>query len=432
MSPVFAQFNLGIYLLATIAFFVDLFDVLLRLYLRREHTLPGDPRAIAPTSVPLDIGTFTPYESRLHLRPYAIVASIHNLDRASLDRFLDNMAPYRGRLWIIDDASTDDTWERLQASGVPCMRGARNQKKPGAIKALLATLPESIDSIVVVDPDVRIVNSATEFETVVFQFQRTGMGALCPRIAVRADGPLSRFQQLEYCFSFALGRKSLGDMTITSGIAIYRREALERLLTRHSLSVYAEDLENAFLLLLDGDRVYYDGRIVAETEGMADCRSLFSQRVGWNFGLIKVYADYWRPLLGQCRRGFIFTYQYIVYTGVLTLVLHPLKFLGLLLLAISAMNGIDNLVRLHAIPDTPLTNPAYFVMMYLKYTALVVAAFPLITPRSERRFILPVLPVYVFYGLAQVLPASVGYLNWVAVRMCGQRVYRDHYQEAAP
>jgi cellulose synthase/poly-beta-1,6-N-acetylglucosamine synthase-like glycosyltransferase len=429
---VFAHFNLGIYVLATIAFFVDLFDVLLRLYLRREHTLPGDPRGIAPTSVPLDIGSFTPYESRLHLRPYAIVASIHNLDRASLDRFLDNMAPYRAHLWIIDDMSTDDTWERLQASGVHCMRGASNQKKPGAIKTLLATLPESIDSIVVVDPDVRIVNSAAEFETVVFQFQRTGMGALCPRIAVRADGALSRFQQLEYCFSFALGRKSLGDMTITSGIAIYRRDALERLLTRHSLSVYAEDLENTFLLMLDGDRVYYDGRIVAETEGMTDCRTLFSQRVGWNFGLIKVYADYCRPLLGQCRRGFIFTYQYIVYTGVLTLLLHPLKLLGLVLLALSAINGIDNLAGLHAIADTPLTNPAYFVMMYLKYTALVLAAFPLIAPKSERRFILPVLPVYVFYGLAQVLPASVGYLNWIALRTYGQRVYHDHYQEAAP
>jgi len=121
-----------------------------------------------------------------------------------------------------------------------------------------------------------------------------------------------------------------------------------------------------------------------------------------------------------------------VYTGVLTLLLHPLKLFGLALLAVSAINGIDNLVGAHVIADTPLTNPAYSVMMYLKYTALVVAAFPLIAPRSERRFILPVLPVYVFYGLAQVLPASVGYLNWIALRTWGQRVYHDHYQEAAP
>jgi cellulose synthase/poly-beta-1,6-N-acetylglucosamine synthase-like glycosyltransferase len=429
---VFGQFDIGIYLLATIALFVDLFDVLLRLYLRREHTVPGDPGMTSPTSVPLDIGTFTPYEARLHLRPYAIVASIHNLDRASLNRFLDNMAPYREHLWIIDDASTDDTWERLQGAGVQCVRGLENQKKPGAIKALLTALPPSIESVVVVDPDVRIVNSAAEFESVIFQFQRTGMGALCPRIAIRSDGVLSRFQQLEYCFSFALGRKSLGDMTITSGIAVYRRDALQRLLTRHSLSVYAEDLENAFLLLLGGDRVYYDGRIVAETEGMRDWRSLFSQRVGWNFGLIKVYGVYWRALLRRYGRGFIFTYQYIVYTGLLTILLHPLKLLGLSLLAVCAMNGIDNLLHLNVIADTPLTNPAYFVLIYLKYTFLIVAAFPLVAPKSERRFVLPILPVYVFYGIAQIVPATVGYLNWISLRLWGHRIYHDHYQEAAP
>ena len=428
----FGQFNIGIYLLATIALFVDLLDVLLRLYLRRELTLPGDSRTVPPTSVPLDIGSFTPYEARLHLRPYAIVVSVHNLDRASMDRFLDNMAPYRDHLWIIDDASSDDTWSRLQASGVQCVRSETNRKKPAAIKALVSMLPRSVESVVIVDPDVRIRNDVAEFERIIFEFQRTGMAALCPRITIRPDGLLSRLQHLEYCFSFTLGRKSLGDMTITSGIAVYRRDALERALTRHSLSVYAEDLENSFLLLLAGERLYYDGRLVVETDGPREVRSLFSQRVGWSFGLIKVYAAYWREMLQESRRGFLFTYQYLIYMGVLVLLLHPLKLVGLALLVISALNGIDNLTHLQAIPDTALTNSMYFVLMYVKYTALTLFAVPFVTPRGERRYVLPVIPAYVFYGIAQVVPATVGYLNWIGLRTVGRRVYRDHYQPVAP
>src|ERR1700738_4087479 len=101
----FHNFSIGVYLLATVTLFVDLLDVVLRLYLRREHTLPGDSGTVPPTSVPLNIGSFTPYEAQIHLRPYAIVASIHNLDRVSLDLFLENMGIYRRHLWIIDDAS---------------------------------------------------------------------------------------------------------------------------------------------------------------------------------------------------------------------------------------------------------------------------------------------------------------------------------------
>ena len=427
-----SQLSVGVYLLATVTFFIDLLDVILRVYLRRENTVPGRSNAIAATSVPLEIGDFTPYEALLHLRPFAILASIHNLDQAALDRFLAAMAPHRQHLWVIDDASTDGTWERLERSGVHCVRGPHNRQKPAAIRALLGVLPPSIESVVVVDPDMRILNSAAEFHKIVFEFQRSGMSAACPRVTIRPEGVLSRFQQLEYCLSFTLGRKALGDTTITSGTAVYRRDALQRVLDQHSLSVYAEDLENTFLLLLNGERIYYDGRLVVETDGMPGIRRLFSQRVGWSFGLIKVYMQHWRGILRNTKRGFTFTYQYIVYMGILVLAFHPLKLVGLALLTISALNGLDNLAGTHLIADTSLTNPTYFVAMYLKYTALIVIATPLATPRGSRLNVMPVLPLFVIYGIAQIVPATVGYLNWFALRLWGRRVYRDHYEPVAP
>jgi len=231
------HFDPGVYVLATLTFFIDLIDVLIRLYLRHEHTLSGPAGLPAPTSIPLEIGNFTPYEAQVHLRPYAIVVSVRNLDGPSLNRFLENMAPFRHRLWVIDDASTDDTWRRLQDSGVHCVQGVHNRKKPGAVKALVAALPPSIESVMVIDPDIRILNSITEFEKILFEFQRSGMGAACPRISIRRAGALSRFQQLEYCLSFTLGRKALGDQSTTSGIALQRSDTLQRTLARHSLSV---------------------------------------------------------------------------------------------------------------------------------------------------------------------------------------------------
>ncbi len=410
--------SVSLYLLATSAFFIDLLDVMLRVYLRRRNTRPGPSNpAAAPSS-----------REQMPLRPFAILASIHNLDQAGLDRFLTAMAPHLRHLWVIDDASTDDTWERLERCAVRSIRGQQNRQKPAAIKALLAALPPWVETIVVVDPDTRLLNSAAELQQIVFEFQQTGMAAVCPRITIKRDGLLSRFQQLEYCLSFALGRQALGDTTITPGIAMYRRDALEYVLDRHSLSVYAEDLENTFLLLLNGERIYYDDRLIVETEGMTGIRRLFSQRVGWSFGLIKVYAQHWRALMRSTNRGFTFTYQYIVYMGILVLALHPLKLIGVAVLTISALNAMDNLAGLQIIGDTAATNPLYAVAMYVKYTVLMAVLIPVAVPRGSRRYVLPVLPLYLFYNVWQIAPATVGYLNWITQRLWKRRVYHDHYQ----
>ncbi len=424
------DFSLSLYLLASLPFFLDLVDLLLRLYLRREQTLPLK-EAPAPTSIPLNVGEFTPYEMQLHLRPYAIVVSVHN-EEAEAEQFLSKMGPFRERLWVIDDGSTDRTAERLIELGVRCVRGVRNRQKPGALRALLATLPSDIVTIVVLDPDSRIVTHRDEFEGVLFQFQRSGMAALCPRLAVRLDGWLTRFQELEYWLAFSIGRKSLADFSITSGIAVYRRDALEAALAEHSLSVYAEDLENSLILLSKGERVYYDGRIVVETEGMRAPRRLFSQRVGWHFGLIRVYVERWRALGACARRSFGFAYQFIVYMGLFVLLLHPMKLLGVPLLVLSALNGVDTVVGKDLMPDNAVTNPMYFAGLYIKYTALILGIVPLAVGRGSRLRAFAIAPAYTFYALVQVIPATVGYANWITLRLWGRRVYRDHYQPASP
>ena len=89
------------------------------------------------------------------IRPYAIIASIFNLED-QLDEFMEAFAPYRDRVWLVSDGSTDNTCVRLRHAGWRCFDDGINRRKPGALRRLLERLPAHIETVMVVDPDIRI------------------------------------------------------------------------------------------------------------------------------------------------------------------------------------------------------------------------------------------------------------------------------------
>lgn len=426
------SFNLLLYLLANLVVFLDLFDFGLRLYFRRINSVTDGSSERSGTSVPLDVGRYTPYQKRLHLRPYALIVSVHNAEDY-LDDFFEAMEPYRDRLWVIDDASTDSTCLRIRQAGFRCLEGRQNRKKPGAIRVLLESVPPEIETVLVLDPDTVIrdsrIKGLSHLEAVIFDFQRSGMVALCPRIAIKEDGLLGRLQGLEYCMAFCLGRQSLADHSVNSGVSIYARSALASALKKHSLSVYAEDLENSMLLLGAGEGIYYDGRLVMDTEGKRNWHDWFSQRVGWSYGLIKVYIDHFGEIRRIAWRRLSASYQFLVYMGVFSLLLHPLKLAAFLLLSLSFVRGLDSVLALGWIPEWNFADPVYFLAAFAKYMLLSLAALFAAVPRGERLRILPVVPLYFFYALIQILPTTVGYGNWFTLRLWGRRILKDHYQD---
>jgi len=429
------DFSISFYLLASVVVFLDLFDFLARMYWRRTLSRPAHRRRLpAPTSIPLNVGHFNPYQRKLHLQPYALAVSVYNLGDG-VAAFVAAMAPHRGRLFVIDDASTDNTAYHLENAGLSVIRSKANRHKPGAIRELLRHLPKNVRTILIMDPDSRVLELVTSdistLESVIFDFQRTGHAALCPRILVRGSGWLARLQRLEYALTFGVGRKSLGDASITSGVAVYRRDALEAMLTEHSLSVYAEDLENALRLLARGEHIYYDERLVVDTEVKTRVADLFSQRVGWSFGLAKVYAQNQGELSRILRESPMRFYQYGVCLGLFNIAFHPLKLLSLVPLFASAANGVDWLLGTHGVPDNDLTCVWYFPLVYLKYTALVALMIGIAVPRGDRRTHVPVSLAYLFYAVAQLAPMTVGFLNWIFVRLLGRRLYRDHFADDA-
>ncbi len=428
-----SDFSLLFYGLASVIVFTDALDFGLRLYVHRRHTAAAtDLGRSAMSTLSIDLTTTQACAAgAVSVRPYAIVASIFNLEE-QLDAFMERLQPYREHVWLISDGSTDNTVKRLHQAGWRCVEEEVNRHKPGALRRLLTLLPARIGTVVVIDPDVRICprgeGSAVELERVVADLQQSGAAAACPRVAIERDGFLARFQALEYTLAFVVGRRSLADFGVTSGVSIYRRDALERVMAQHSLSIYAEDLENAVLLLRNGERIYYDGRLVVSTEGPGSLRQWFSQRVGWYYGLLRVYTLRFRELWHIGRRTPFAMYNFIVYMGVIALGLHLLRIVSAALLLMSLAAIFDNLFVFQLLPDVRMINPVYFMVALASYLALGVLALVTVVPRGERAYIAPIVPVYFVYVLLQIVPVTIGFLNWVALRLWHRRVYRDHYQ----
>ena len=432
-----ASVSLLIYGLANLIVYTDALDLLLRLHVRRRHTAtasaPADNRNVSIDlvgSLPGGIRRMVP------LRPYAIVASLFNLgDR--LDEFTEAFAPYRDRVWLISDGSTDSTVTRLVQDGWRCFDDGVNRRKPAALRVLLERLPPHIETVMVIDPDIRIRGlsggSSADLERVIGDFQQSGAAAVCPRVMIEPDGFLARFQAFEYALAFRIGRESLADYSITSGVSIYRRDALWRALREHSLSVYAEDLENALILLSQGERIYYDGRLVVSTEGPGTLGRWFSQRVGWYHGLLKVYTERLGAIWRISKRTPFAGYHFVIYIGGLSLVLHLVKILSALLLLLSLIGGFDSLFLAHLLPRNTLTSPSYFIGAVGSYLALGVIALFTVVPKAERAYIAPIVPLYLLYALTHLLPMTIGFSNFIAVRLWGRRLYKDHYEpRAAP
>jgi cellulose synthase/poly-beta-1,6-N-acetylglucosamine synthase-like glycosyltransferase len=430
-----ASVSLLIYGLANLIVYTDALDLLLRLHVRRRHTATA--RADADNrNVSIDLIGSLPGGMRriVPLRPYAIVASVFNLgDR--LDEFTEYFAPYRERVWLISDGSTDNTVTRLLQDGWRCFDDGVNRRKPAALRLLLERLPPHIETVMVVDPDIRIRGlaggSTADLERVIGDFQQSGAAAVCPRIMIEPDGFLARFQAFEYALAFRVGRESLADYSITSGVSIYRRDALWRALHEHSLSVYAEDLENAVILLGQGERIYYDGRLVVSTEGPGTLGRWFSQRVGWYHGLLKVYSERLGAIWRISRRTPFAGYHFIIYMGGLSLVLHLVKILSALLLLLSLIGGFDSLFLTHLLPRNALTSPSYFIGAVGSYLALGVIALFTVVPQTERAYIAPIVPLYLLYALTHLLPMTVGFGNFITVQLWGRRLYQDHYEPGA-
>lgn len=431
-------FSIFVYAFANLIVYTDAVDFALRLYMRRRHTASagGTSDGSRNGNLSIDLAAILPVDTALVVPalPFAIIASVFNLEDR-ITEFMAAFAPYRDRVWLISDGSTDNTVLRLRQSGWRCFEDGVNRRKPAALRRLLEHLPAHIETVMVIDPDIRIrglnEGSTIDVERFVSEFQQSGAAAACPRVMIEPDGFLARFQAFEYALAFRVGRESLADFSITSGVSFYRRSALVRALEAHSLSVYAEDFENAVILLSQGERIYYDGRLVVSTEGPGTLQRWFSQRVGWYHGLIKVYSERFSEILRVSRRSPFAAYHYLIYVGGLSLLMHVVKIASAVLLLLSFASGLDALLLDDIVPQGSLINPEYFTAAIMSYLALGVIALFTSVPQAERSYTAPIVPLYLCYAIVHIVPMTVGFGNFFALKLFRRRIYQDHYESTA-
>jgi hypothetical protein len=157
----------------------------------------------------------------------------------------------------------------------------------------------------------------------------------------------------------------------------------------------------------------------------------FSQRVGWYHGLIKVYVERFSEVLRISRRSPFAAYHYLVYVGGLSLAMHLVKVASAVLLLLSFVSGLDALLLDDLVPQGTFINPEYFTAAIMSYLALGVIALFTSVPKAERAYTAPIVPLYLCYAITHIVPMTVGFGNYFALKLFHRRIYQDHYESAA-
>lgn len=429
MVEILLPFILGLYIPI-----IDSVDFLIRLLFRGR--LRGSVNTVWPTSVQTIPPTPVVAPELRIIKPYKVLVSVHDIAN-EFSEFVVNMKPFGyEHVLVIDDASNDTTPLLLQQAGIPFMSNGTNRQKPGSILHGLETLAPEIETVIVMDPDARLLNlnprefgkSISDFEEVLADFQHSGYDGCTVRVLSRCNSLLEYIQSFEYKISMGLARKSLNKFCFVSGaFAFFKRETLRRVLSDHSKSVYGEDYETSLRILAAGGHIYYDGRITVITQQRQTLWALTQQRMAWDFSLLKIHTQNVGKLFSLPKK-FSLWYQFLVYNTLLAILLHPLRILSIGILGSSLLNIGDNLLHAQLIPDTILTDPGLFVLYYMFH--LVVTCMWLLTIERRRRErylnVIFVFPIYALY--INFVPRTLGFLNYFGLITVRRKLFNDGYK----
>lgn len=213
---------------------------------------------------------------------------------------------------LVDDGSTDDTWEVMQslAARYPTVR-AMHQENAGKAGALNMAL-EHTHSDIVVCVDADTVFPPETIGNLVRHFHDRSVGAVAGVVRVgNVRGVITRWQALEYAVSIGLERNAqarLGSIMVVPGACGAWRRRYVQAAGGFSRRTMAEDSDMTLALQQRGYRVVQDNEAISFTEAPADMRSLMKQRFRWTFGIVQVLWAY-RGMMLRRRYGWLGLYS---------------------------------------------------------------------------------------------------------------------------
>lgn len=243
---------------------------------------------------------------------------------SSIDRLLLLDYPAdRLRIYVVDDASTDQTPDVVIAKGQenPGQVVHLRRKKGGegkahtlnhGLKQILAN--DWMQALLIMDADV--IYEPDSLRKMTRHFADPEVGAVTAYIkeGSRPANWMKRFIAYEYITAQAAVRRSqnvLGAMAcLAGGAQLHTRANLEKIGGQIDTSSLAEDTFTTFKTQLAGNKVVFDGNATVWAEEPADIDGLWKQRLRWARGNVQVsfrYKKLWfRPNPGHRLGSFSF------------------------------------------------------------------------------------------------------------------------------
>lgn len=208
------------------------------------------------------------------------------------------------QLFLVDDGSTDSTWEKLQQfKGYPNItlikkdNGGKHTAMNLALEGITTEFVSCLDADSFVKPDA--------LKRMIPHFDDPEVMAVCPTIVIHKPKTLiERAQKSEYELG-AYVKKMLGivgGIHVTPGpLSVYRRKVFEKVGPyRHAHST--EDMEIAYRMHESHLRIEQCHDAIVYTKAPKTAYKLYKQRLRWIYGFINNTIDY-RRLIFRKRYG---------------------------------------------------------------------------------------------------------------------------------
>ncbi|HEX4286734.1 MAG TPA: glycosyltransferase [Terracidiphilus sp.] len=209
------------------------------------------------------------------------------------------------RVIVVDDGSTDDTFEVARSAYAKEIAGGRVEvitKINGGKAAALNYALERLDEDFYVGIDADTVIAADAITKLIPHFEDPKIGAVAGNAKVGNRVNLwTRWQALEYITSQNFERRALdlfNVVTVVPGaIGAWRTEGVMRA-GGYPLNTVAEDADLTMNLLEQQYKVVYEDRALAFTEAPINASGLMRQRFRWSFGILQ---SVWKHRLAFVR-----------------------------------------------------------------------------------------------------------------------------------
>lgn len=206
---------------------------------------------------------------------------------------------------MIDDGSTDSTWQVVQQFAQhPQVRLLQKKNEGSKFAALnFGLIHVTTDVVGCLDADSRVDSNA--LRNSVKWFSRDDIYAVIPSMVIDSPSNILQYmQKVEYELATYIRHalSQLDSMYIAPGpFTLFRKEVFEQL-GEYKEAHHTEDLEIALRMQIAGMRLVHAGDSLVYTHGPRTWPALLKQRIRWTYGFIKNMLDY-KYLLFKTAHG---------------------------------------------------------------------------------------------------------------------------------